>query len=111
MANVFVQDLELALQAKTRPHRPKDFEKVSYGQAYPRETLLLPSFSEQADCRWSNARLQIVFREDSMIGDCRVVFRSYVSSRVDPLLKLVNSRQIRKLHTFPHNSSYVYAIF
>ena len=44
MASFFVEDLGLALVAKTCTHRPQAIQKVNNGQAFPQGNIFFPRF-------------------------------------------------------------------
>ena len=59
-------------------------------------------FSKRADLRYSKARLQKVSRKHLKIWLRTANVKYYLSPKVGPILKLSNSRRLRKVHTFPH---------
>ena len=58
LCQFFVQDLGLALMAKTCSHRPQAFKKLNNGQAFPEEkNSIFHFFSGRTDDRYSKACL------------------------------------------------------
>ena len=70
--------------AKTCPHRPQVFKKLNKDQAFPQ------AFFFQVFSRYSKARMQSFSGKCSKIWLCKAHVRSYLTPKVDPILKLSN---------------------
>ena len=93
MASFFVQDLELALVAKTCPHRSQALKRSIMVSIAVGKQFFFLSFLERADCSYCKARLQNVSRNKiwySKIWLRRTSFKSCLSPKAGPILKLSN---------------------
>ena len=101
-ASFFLQDLGLALVAKTCPRRPQAFNKVNNG--------LLTFFLNEPIAGTPRHACK-TFHTSVRRYECRPNIKSYLTPKVDPIVTLNNKVNYANLHTFPHKTPNVLAIF